>query len=112
MLYNSEKPGGIVMRSSTTPWGQWSGTTVIFDKWRDNGYGNFIHVPSKYAKKPDGLSDPNRNDEWGGAYGPYIMARFASGAAGQCRIYYTMSTWNPYQVVVMRSDLELTGKKR
>jgi hypothetical protein len=53
------------------------------------------------------LSDSKREDEWGGEYGPYIVARFTTMADGTCRIYFTMSTWNPYQVVVMRSDLKL-----
>jgi hypothetical protein len=59
------------------------------------------------AVKTDSLSDPNREDEWGGEYGPYIMSRFTTKVDGRCRIYYTMSTWNPYQVMVMRSDLLL-----
>jgi hypothetical protein len=111
MLYNAGKPRGITMRSAEKPWGPWSEGTVIFDPARDNGYGHFMHVPAKTAKKDDGLSDAKRQDEWGGEYGPYVMARFTSGTAQQCRIYYTMSTWNPYQVVVMRSDLRLRAAK-
>ena len=79
----------------------------MFDPWRDKGYGHFMHISAKSKAKRDALSDPGRDDEWGGEYGPYIAARFTSGAAGRCRIYYTMSTWNPYQVVLMRSDLQL-----
>jgi hypothetical protein len=61
--------------------------------------------------KSDGLGDPNRAEEWGGEYGPYIMSRYTSGADGHCRIYYTMSTWNPYQVMVMRSGLKLASRR-
>ena len=43
----------------------------------------------------------------GGEYGPYVMSRFTTETAGRCRLYYTMSTWNPYQVVVMQSDFRL-----
>jgi hypothetical protein len=57
--------------------------------------------------RTDGLSDPGREAEWGGEYGPYLMARFTIGVGGGCRIYYTMSTRNPYQVMVMQSDLRL-----
>jgi hypothetical protein len=111
MLYNAGKPRGITMRSAEKAWGPWSESTVIFDPGRDHGYGHFLHVPAKSGRKNDGLSDPKRDDEWGGEYGPYIMARFTSGTAERCRIYYTMSTWNPYQVVVMRSDLRLQAAK-
>lgn len=108
MLYNSGNPRGIVMRSATTPWGPWSQGTVIFDPWRDKGYGHFMHISSNFkGDRSDKLHDVNRETEWGGEYGPYIMARFTSGDAQRCRIYYTMSTWNPYQVVVMQTDLEL-----
>jgi hypothetical protein len=105
MLYNAGKPRGITMRSAEAPWGPWSNGEVIFDPDRDKGYGHFMHISSKVKNKADALSDPNREAEWGGEYGPYIMSRFTSAAEGRCRIYYTMSTWNPYQVMVMRSEL-------
>jgi hypothetical protein len=106
MLYNSSEPRGITMRSAQAPWGPWSEGTVVYQPWRDNGYGHFVHVPAKSARVQDSLSDPRRENEWGGEYGPYIMARYTTcGSDGWCRIYYTMSTWNPYQVVVMQSDL-------
>jgi hypothetical protein len=107
MLYNSTAPRGIAMRSASQPWGPWSELEVIFDPWRDKGYGHFMHVPGLFGLNTDRLNDPGRGGQFGGEYGPYIMARFTKGDAGGCRIYYTMSTWNPYQVVVMRSDLRL-----
>lgn len=108
LLYNSPNPRGIVMRSAETPWGPWSEGTVIFDPWRDGGYGHFMHIPTGFkTDKHDAVSDPGRADAWGGEYGPYIMSRFTTGSKGRCRIFYTMSTWNPYQVVVMQTDLML-----
>jgi hypothetical protein len=107
MLYNSHEPRGITLRSAETPWGPWSAGTVVFDPWRDKGYGHFMHISSKFKGKSDTLHDPGRETEWGGEYGPYLMARYTTGKAGRCRIYYTMSTWNPYQVVIMQSDLKL-----
>ena len=107
MLYNAMAPRGITMRSAEAPWGPWSEGTVIYEPWRDNGYGYFMHISAKFQGKRDAFSDSHRDNEWGGEYGPYIMARFTSGSDGWSRIYYTMSTWNPYQVVVMQSDLRL-----
>jgi hypothetical protein len=66
-----------------------------------------VHASAKSAGVKDALSDPKRDNVWGGEYGPYIMARYTRASDGWCRIYYTMSTWNPYQVVVMQSDLWL-----
>jgi hypothetical protein len=104
MLYNSTRPRGIVMRSAARPWGPWSEATVVFDPWRGRGYGHFLHAPAA----GDALSDPGREQEWGGEYGPYLMPRYFTGDPAKTTIFYTMSTWNPYQVVVMRTDLRLT----
>jgi hypothetical protein len=111
MLYNSTKPRGIVMRSAPQPWGPWSEIEIIFSPWRDKGYGTFMHEAGWFRASEDKLSDPGRVGTWGGEYGPYIMARYTTGNADGCRIYYTMSTWNPYQVMVMRSDLRLEDAK-
>ncbi|NMD35240.1 MAG: DUF4185 domain-containing protein [Planctomycetes bacterium] len=107
MLYNSSAPRGIVMRSAPRPWGAWSEAEVVFDPWRDKGYGFFMHRVNLLGGKGDGLADPGRVLHPGGEYGPYIMARYTTGDAKGCRLFYTMSTWNPYQVVVMRTDLKL-----
>ncbi|MBA3714236.1 MAG: DUF4185 domain-containing protein [Pyrinomonadaceae bacterium] len=109
MLYNHNvgDPRGIIMRSAADPSGPWSEGTVIFEPWRDGGYGHFMHISAKFAAESDEIGDPNRDETWGAEYGPYVMGRFTTGAGGRCRIYYTLSTWNPYQVVVMRSDLKL-----
>jgi len=107
MLYNSSVPRGIAMRSARQPWGPWSELEIVFQPWRDRGYGHFMHVANRSRPDADQLHDPGRAGESGGEYGPYLMARYTTGDANGCRIYYTMSTWNPYQVVVMRSDLRL-----
>jgi hypothetical protein len=107
LLYNAAKPRGITLRSAEAPWGPWSEGTVLFEPDRDNGYGHFMHISSKSKRNADVLSDANQEERWGGEYGPYLMSRYTHEAEGHCRIYYTMSTWNPYQVMVMRSDLKL-----
>jgi hypothetical protein len=109
MLYNvnSFQPHGILMRSAETPWGPWSDLQVLFDSQKDAAFGKFMHAFDKKHPDADGLSEPNRDTTTGEEYGPYIISRFTTGEDGRCRIYYTMSTWNPYQVHIMRSDLRL-----
>ncbi len=104
MLYNSTHPRGIVMRTARAPWGPWSEAQVLFNPWTDGGYGRFMHA-GKQAGATDALSDPGRENEWGGEYGPYQFAEFARGRPGESTIYFTMSTWNPYAVVLMRARL-------
>ena len=108
MLYNcDERPGprGINFRVSDTPWGPWSPTAVLFHPRTDNGYGRFIHAPGPTR---DALHDPGRENDWGGEYGPYVIERFTKGdaARGRTTIFYTLSTWNPYNVVLMTATLE------
>lgn len=99
MLYNCElcNTRGVIVRLSDTPWGPWSAPNIIFDP--EDGYGKFIHEPGK-----DTLNDPTRDgdEDRGHEYGPYQMAPYSTGVKGRyTKIYFTMSTWNPYQVMQM-----------
>jgi len=105
MLYNSKEPRGIVMRTASKPWGPWSDAEVVFQPWLDNGYGNFMHVSWELPERRDAFHDPNKQNVWAGAYGPYLIPRFAHGDARRCWIYYTLSSWNPYQVILARSEI-------
>lgn len=102
MLYNSGSPRGITMRTAAQPWGPWSSPRVIMEPTRDQAYGYYMHVSSDVAQV-DFFSDFGRESEWGGEYGPYLIPRFTSGTPEECELFYTLSTWNPYQVVMMRS---------
>lgn len=104
MLYNASSPRGITMRTAQTPWGPWSAGQVIMEPWRDGAYGRFMHIPWSWSHT-DAFHDGGKAEVWGGEYGPYLIPRFTTGDADTCRIYYTMSTWNPYQVVLMRSEI-------
>lgn len=104
MLYNASEPRGIVMRTAKEPWGPWSEGQVIFDPHEDQGYGHFLHA-SHLSERVDNFHDPGKANKWGGEYGPYLIPRFTSGDQDRCRVHFTMSTWNPYQVVLMQADL-------
>ena len=106
MLYNSDRPRGITLRTSATPWGPWSASTILFEPERDGGYGKFMHVSWK-VKKVDSVQDPGRENEYGGEYGPYMIPKFFKGNRAGATIYFLMSTWNPYNVVLMRAKLSL-----
>ena len=84
--------------------GPWSAPTVVLDpRWPGIGYGAQMH--ERHA--PDGLSDPGREHEWGGEYGPYVMDRYTRGLpGGRAAVYFVLSTWNPYNVVEMTMVLQ------
>jgi len=45
--------------------------------------------------------------EWpavhGGFYAPYVVERFTKVVGSELHLYYVLSTWNPYVVVLMKS---------
>ena len=108
LLYNAGSPRGINARVAEQPWGPWSEPVVVFDPdWAGVGYGAFMHALPHPAGPADGLSDPGREHEWGGEYGPYAIDRYTRGlAGGGAAVYFTLSTWNPYNVLEMTMVLQ------
>ena len=104
LLYNAGSPRGVNARVARHPWGPWSDPTVVFDPdWPGTGYGAFMHA----LRGSDGLSDPGREHEWGGEYGPYVIDRFTRELpGGAAAVYFTLSTWNPYNTVEMTMVLK------
>lgn len=110
MSANSGSPRGIHLRTATAPTGPWSAPQVIFDPARDRGYGGFMHQSASAVGFDDGLSEAGRENEWGGEYGPYIVPAWCSSPiAGVHGLVFTLSSWNPYQVHLMRAWLVEPG---
>jgi len=117
MLYNCYFPNepdrlrGINLRTADKPWGPWSLPKIVFEPWEDGGYCHFIHVDWHY-EICDSVHDPGREYEWGGEYGPYQYEGLATGNESTTTIYFNMSTWNPYTVVLMKATLEKIKSKK
>jgi hypothetical protein len=107
MMYNCGAPRSqILVRTAHAAWGPWSAPQVVFDAERDNGLCRFMHDPQ--GKCGDRLTDPHSPQTAGDPYAPYMITRFAEGVAGEhADIYFLMSTWNPYNVVLMKARLKL-----
>ena len=60
-----------------------------------------------HAVKPacDAVADPGRDAEWGGEYGPYLIESLTESHDRGATIRFAMSTWNPYETVLMESEL-------
>jgi len=111
LMYGGVGPGSpsVVVRVAPAPWGPWSAPTVLL--------GPADHPGCKLIMTAEGCG--NRRDYWpqkrhgdkyqpGGFYAPFVLNRYIR-ADGERRatIYWTLSTWNPYQVSIMKTTIEL-----
>jgi len=106
MTYDSRvnRGRGVLFSYSRTPWGPWSQPQTLFTS--GDGLGKFIHQ----AGSNDGLAGPvigqgmsHPETVQGGIYAPYVVERWTKRAGSELDLYYVMSTWNPYTVVLMKS---------
>lgn len=96
----------VVLRTAFEPWGPWSPRIRLFDWIRDGmSHGDdsrrFIR-----ASHSDAVGDAifaAQSEATGAAYAPYLFDARLDG--DQLVLRYTLSTWNPYQVVLMRHRL-------
>jgi hypothetical protein len=104
----------IEARIAPQPWGPWSTPTVLLTN-HDAGV-----VCTLIMRGVTGCS--GQRNYWpttvpvvaGFFYAPFVMNRFTvdstsagAGSTKQATIYWLVSTWNPYNVVVMQSTLQL-----
>lgn len=103
---------GVYFAYAPAPWGPWSSPQLVFNAKRDDALGVFIHDPS--IVPDDQLDGPTINPTnnppattRGGVYAPFLIERFTKVDGDTLNISYTMSTWNPYTVVRMRSEFRI-----
>ena len=122
LMFNSDSPRGIVLYAAPKPWGPWTHEPIMvfdpgfrapdldpFDPCLGDGYGRFMHVAwdvKRCEHLHDDMFGSPRENEWGGEYGPYQIANMAKGSRNKStQLYFVMSTWNPYQAVLMTTRL-------
>ncbi len=111
MMYGGMGPGGpsVVVRVAPAPWGPWSFPATLL--------GPADHPGCKLTMTAEGCG--SRRDYWpgrrrgdkyqpGGFYAPFVINRYTR-PEGEHRatIYWTLSTWNPYEVDIMNATIEL-----
>ena len=102
---------GAYLTYAKDPAGPWAAPLLIFNLTRDPGFGVFMHNPQ--AVPSDGLIGPTIGDNdptttAGAGYAPSIIERFTRVTGNTLKIYWLVSTWNPYTVVKMRSEFTIT----
>ncbi|MFZ1039939.1 MAG: DUF4185 domain-containing protein [Anaerolineales bacterium] len=121
----SKDTTGIYFTYASAPWGPWATPQLIFNACRDHGFGNFIYYnydksktndnicPSVTSSGPAGptIGDQTQNvptQTRGDVYAPEMIGRFTEIQGDTLKIYYLMSTWNPYTNVLMSSQFKIT----
>jgi hypothetical protein len=111
MLYNC--PERIEARIAPAPWGPWSAPTKLLGNDEDVGC-RLVMIAQGCGNRRDFWRDRQRNGKvvGGGFYAPFVLDRYTtpaaagSGASRSSTIYWLLSTWNPYEVTVMRTTLK------
>jgi hypothetical protein len=94
----------VVMRVALRPGGPWSRRRVVFE-WRADGMGKrpgaqrFIHRAGPPDDRVGDCIFREQCDSSGVAYAPYLFDAAADDVAITLR--YSLSTWNPYQSMLM-----------
>ena len=106
LLYNCR--GRIVMQVAERPWGEWSAPQVVLDS-KDARCKYLVNVcKSGKGRCCTDQALPNlKEGARGGGYGPYVLSSLTeSSDAGEATIYWVLSTWVPYNTVLMRTVLQ------
>jgi hypothetical protein len=106
-------PSGVFMRTAPQPWGPWSAAEELIDGSAIAGHWQHIapaDTNGHIVFPDDGLGEYNRQDEWGGEYGPYLVPRwFTQNSATEFGLTFTLSSWNPYQAHLIRTVVTSDG---
>jgi hypothetical protein len=104
LLYNCR--GEIEARIARAPWGPWSDPSPILGR-ADGARCEFLMASGGCGDRRDFWANPSRKGVVtpGGFYAPFVLDRFTTASEGGAIIYWLVSTWNPYEVSVMRATL-------
>jgi hypothetical protein len=101
--FGCDEPRGANLRIAAKPEGPWIEAGRIFTA--EDGYERFIHANESFVGYDDGLAPRGDENNWGGEYGPYLIPQWFTQDGDKFGIVYTMSSWIPYQVHLMRTWL-------
>lgn len=115
MTYNCGKDLShyVQLRVAERPEGPWSKAATLLRN--TDAYGVFVHADPNETGSDDGLGETGLFSTAlrlprtkGDVYGPYLIPEwFKQSGPGEYEIAYTLSSWNPYQVHLLRSKVSI-----
>lgn len=117
---------GVYLRTAPHPWGPWSKATTIYNPYWSNvtGYCEIMYrsqaqtdmlrerIGSDFIEQGCDLQSETQVNwsthplDFGVEYGTAIVPRFTEDHVDEATLYWLMSTWHPYRVVVMKTRLK------
>jgi len=102
-------------RTAPKPWGPWSKPTILLSAVQNPGLYCTLFwnlpgqpCPGRVSQEPPALT-------FGYLYAPFVLTRYTKAEPGPsgppakaASVFWLLSTWDPYQVTVMHSTLEIT----
>ena len=113
---------GIYCRQSAQPWGPWSLVGEALPKnvvltfnlgkiWTTALGAGYLHQKGSQDGLNivgDGVDPPAiHDDDWGGEYAANIIRRWSYVKANELTLRYSLSTWNPYQLILLESKFDV-----
>jgi len=114
LLYNCSA-GQVEARVAPNPWGPWSEPITLIRPTDPGVPCTLVQTAAGCAGLSNYWDLPGTTKPWPGFfYAPFVMDRYTEDATPpgskdirRATIYWLVSTWNPYQVNVMHSTLEI-----
>ena len=106
LMYDAS--GSILTQFAPAPWGPWSNPVAVFSS-NDNWGVKLLHHPGDQIVRSlvtvydSGGSPHDYGSPSGVPYSPNLLDKFTQNADGSVTLYYTVSTWNPYETFLMSS---------
>ena len=109
----SVRTAGTYFTYANAPWGPWMEPQLVFNSKRDGADGTYIYKYDHVTGTGTGPAGPmigsNDPDTTSGAgFFPQIIEPFTRVSGDTLIIEYSLSTWNPYTVVRVRSEFLMT----
>lgn len=107
--------GGILIRFADHPWGPWSSPRrVLRARTLDDTIVPLPSAPNGILARPDCTapdcppSEPNYPaSERGELYSAHLIEPWTTAREHAVDVYWVVSTWNPYQVVLLKTELRI-----
>lgn len=108
--------GNILVRTAPAPWGVWSLADQIFSPqgaWaqrmiRQSEQDDIRLIATPVYRHANGERLEFNEQKKGVPYGPYIIDKYKVNRDGSVTLFFTMSTWVPYQVFLMKTTFQTT----